>query len=241
MNLDWSPLQNIPNAGEAFLKGMERGKATRLQAERQNALTGIAQGDPAAMNALMAVDPQMGMQYQAKQRAQMKAQTDQRDDRTKLFARAALSAKTPEQWEQRVDQLVQMGYPEAEQARGQFAMRDTYISMGGESGDKPTELQRNHEYLNSQDPALGKAYIKTRANPPMFIPGQNGGPGQFIDRGSLGGDGAQGADAPTVTDAASYEAIPAGASYRTPTGETRVKPGGQASAPGNFPEPVIGG
>ncbi len=83
LNLDWSPLNNIPNAGEAFNKGMETGRAARMQRERQNALTGLGQGQPGALNALMQVDPQMGMQYQAKQieqrRLDMKVQGDQRE------------------------------------------------------------------------------------------------------------------------------------------------------------------
>lgn len=78
MNLDWSPLNNIPNAGEAFAKGLETGRAARIQRDRQNALTGMARGDPAALNALMAIDPQTAMQYQQQQvqqrRLDMKAQ-----------------------------------------------------------------------------------------------------------------------------------------------------------------------
>lgn len=47
--------------------------------------------------------------------------------------------------------------------------------------------------------------------------------------------GGSGGDVPTVSDEASYNAIPTGQQYRTPDGKLKVKQGGPASAPGTFP------
>lgn len=187
MQLDWSALANVPDAGAAFRAGMEKAQAARQEAQKRAALTAYGMGDPNALNALMQADPMLGMQLKQQQQTQQAGQADQR---VKLFGRAAQAAKTPEQGDAIARHLMQIGYPEAEAVIGKWTpeLRLAYMAAAGitDASDNPTEMQRNYEYLSSKDQKLGDAYLNTRANPPMFVSNGQGG-GDFIDRSSLGG------------------------------------------------------
>lgn len=70
-----------PNIGETFLNGFNRGQAMAKEKRTNNALAQFATNpdDPQAVNALIAVDPRLGLQAKQQQQLQAIAQREQAD------------------------------------------------------------------------------------------------------------------------------------------------------------------
>jgi hypothetical protein len=136
----------------------------------------------------------------------------------KDMAAAVKWAQTPEQWEQvkqsyrnKGMQVPDIPFEGREQLLIHFNQMSEYLEM---SKQKIVPFEAGGG-VASIDEYTGKVT-------PLIIP--NDGSGQ------TGGN-----DIPTVTDAASYNALPPGAEYRTPDGNVRRKGGGGSNATGNFP------
>jgi len=201
------------------------------QGQQQNALSAYAQNpdDPNALNALARNgDPRLVMQLRQQQAQQ---QAGKAEERTKLFGRAAKAAKTPEQWDQIATHLSQNGYPEAAQMVGKFDpnVRAAYMAAAGEEDDSAKQGR-----IITPQPG-GGAYLLGADNQMQELLRPNDGTkqmGQAVVEGSA-------SNTPRVTNAADYDAVPAGEKYITPDGTIRVKPGGQSQpATGGFLDPL---
>jgi len=234
------------NAGQSFLKGMEQGQAKRKLAAQENALSQYAMNpnDPNAVNALAQINPEMAIKVRQQQ---AQAQAGKAEADTKLMARAAKAGKTPQEWDAIATQLSQNGYPEAAKLVGKFDpnLRQAIMVQGGESDDQQNELPsdvRSYQYRQSlpENERPGFDRFKTLQAPRVFGSAEYG----FNEHNpsGLGGQPAVAGSAsnvPRVSDAATYEAVPAGQQYITPDGTIRVKPGGQSSSTtGGFLDPL---
>lgn len=90
-------LNQMPDAGNAFLQGFQNGRAMRRQRDEDNALSVFAQNpsDPGAVNALLAVNPQLGLRLGEYQR-----DSERRNVMGRLFNAPAAA---PEATDQLVD------------------------------------------------------------------------------------------------------------------------------------------
>lgn len=80
VQINWNILAQAPDAGQAFAQGFAGGQQMRRQAATENALRAYATNpnDPGAVNALLAVDPRLGLQAQQMSR-QLQTETRRRD------------------------------------------------------------------------------------------------------------------------------------------------------------------
>jgi hypothetical protein len=215
---EWlNALMQSPNAGETFIKSYQHAQDRKeQQAIRQQ---------------------QMQEHQQDRQMQVHKFENEQQQQKWEVIGRAAAQADTPEKWDQVVDQLSASGFPEAAQYRGKFSpgLRAAFMAQGGidpqKAGNAPTSYE---EYQRArQDPNYGK-FLEERRGP--IVTHNDDGTITLIPRNMLPGAPPQeGGNIPSVTDEASYNAIPPGTQYRTPDGHVRVKQGGPAgNQPGGF-------
>lgn len=241
MNIQWGIAD--PNAFQRGFQqtgGMVDGiTAARNRAEKENALRTYAANPnaPGAINALAMYDPKLAVDYQM-QTAKTGQEKQKRD--AEMIGALARDARDPQAFDAAVDQVVAMGYPEAAQFKGKFSpgLRAALMAAGGvkDEQQQPTSLQRNYEFYKQTAPELAPKYLENQANPVRFLPDGVGGytpidPSAFRSPAPDSTAGLR-----TVTDQATYDAIPAGEKYRTPDGTVRQKPGGPAaSPPATFP------
>lgn len=124
-------------------QGFQLGQQQRKQRQLEEAFGKLAASpdDPNAANALMAVDPRMGLQYRqqqvqfGQQQTKLKQEKEERD--AKVIASMARDARDPAAWDAAVDQIAAMGYPEAAQFKGKFspALRSAIMAAGGVKDD----------------------------------------------------------------------------------------------------------
>lgn len=200
------------------------------QGEKDNALRQYAMNpnDPNAVNALAGADPRLAIQVRQQQAEAMKAKQEQD---AKVIASLARDANDPQTFDQAVDQVVAMGYPDAAQFKGKFspALRSALMAAGGikDEAQAPTSLERNYEFYKRTAPNLAPKYLENQANPVRFVPDGQGGV--------------------TVVDPAAFQAGPTGPAAQTGGGPQpgtiedgyRFK-GGDPARPENW-EPVQGG
>lgn len=234
MQIDWNILGqslNRPDAGQMFQHGMEQGQKRRQEQETRNALASFAQNpdDPRAVNALMAVDPRMGLQVRQHQ-SDTQRQKREEDERTiKVFGRAAKLAKDPQSWDAIIDQLAPQ-YPDALAYKGKFDpnLRAALMAQAGEEDDQA----QTPSFIREAD-ALGiprdraRQLWETKQGTVMIdgIP--------HVMRPSS----ADGQSPPPVTNEAEYNALPPGAEYLDPTGQVRRKGGApQTTGAPTFPQ-----
>jgi hypothetical protein len=229
-----NPYANVqPFDGNAIAQRFQQGRQMRQERDTRNALmdymqaemgNGIVAGDQTtqqadeAIRAVMRANPQMGMQL-LQQRRQKQAQTQQQQ--IEIVGRVAAWADTPEKWDQGIDHLAMEGVPGVEKYKGKFSpgLRAAVMAKAG-VGDKsqqPTEMQRNYEFLQGQDPQLAQSYLKNQAEGAPLIASNGDGTFTIIPRGMA--QGQQQASAPPPP----------------PPGFV-LDNGGQSGAPaGNFP------
>lgn len=229
MQLDWSPLSNIPNAGEAFAKGLETGRAARMQRDRHNALTGLGMGDPGALNALMAVDPETGMQYQRQQIQQQQLEQKRQGEiseasRQNIIKGAQIlrqiNPKDDASYQQALQAARQMGIDvstvpqqfDPQFVQNMIAAADTFEPQKP-SNAGPASIQE-YEYAKGQGFAGTYMDFNKEKGGPIVA---NNGDGTFtlIPRNTVGSGQSQAVPPP-------------------PPGFQIDGDGGQASAPGNF-------
>lgn len=219
------------NAAQGAVGGLvDKVAAARKQNALEAAMRGYAANpdDPNAVNALIMADPRAGLEVRQQQLAARQAKQE-RD--TKIIATLARDAKTPEAFDAAVDQVVQMGYPQATQYKGRFspALRSALMAAGGikDEATEATSLQKNYEFFQKTAPELAPKYLENQANPVRFVPDGMGGV--------------------TVVDPSAYQPGPTGPAASTGGGPKpgiiedgyRFK-GGDPARPENW-EPVEGG
>lgn len=206
------------------------------QGQRRNALSQYAMhpDDPNSINALAKVDPETAIQ--ARQH-QSQAQAAKHDRDTKIIAGLARDAKDPASFDAAVDQVVQLGYPEAAQFKGKFspALRSALMNAGGisDAADHQPAVVQGYEYRQSLPEAERGQFDKYQQNArPQIFGSAEAGYNVFDPNGQQ----PAAAELPHVADQAGYDALPPGAQYTAPDGKVRVKAGGQTQpASGNFP------
>jgi hypothetical protein len=87
----------------------------------------------------------------------------------------------------------------------------------------PTSMQRNYEYLKGIDPTKAETYLNAQANPQTLMTDPTTGALMFAPKGGMPNTSPGGDNIPTVTDEASFAAIPHGTQFRDPQGNVRVK------------------
>jgi hypothetical protein len=111
--------------------------------------------------------------------------SEQEQQQHKEIAEAARWADTPQKWEQALDWFERKG-ENVTPFRGRYDLREKLLQQMGAFGEyvgnqpkpaSPTAMQQNYEFLNSQDPALGKAYLQRQTSEPPMI--ANNGDGTF--------------------------------------------------------------
>lgn len=169
----------------AFQRGFEQGRAPfeeiRARREQQSFANALAalQANPGDTNALAQVTqvaPEFGFRIGQDMRAQQQAG---RERLLKVVGTLAKNSKDPQSWDAAVDYLASQGIEGAAQYKGQFSpqMRAAIMAEAGIEDDTadPTTLQRDYEFLNSIDPALGQQFLQRRtAEPPMIASNGDG-------------------------------------------------------------------
>jgi hypothetical protein len=138
----------------------------------------------------------------------------QRDERAKM---QMMQAKRQQEWD---DWVAQQQY---KRENPEPVNNDTVNDYGFIKQRLGEEAADN--YLRN----LGDPYVTTPLPGNRYYAGPRSGMGAAL------GGGAEPADVPTVSDEASYNAIPAGAQYRTPEGKLKVKGGAASNGGGPFP------
>ncbi|MDB5584320.1 MAG: Soluble lytic murein transglycosylase [Bradyrhizobium sp.] len=232
----WDMLAQYPNAGANFAQAFQQGLQRNEQQAGKNALATMVTNpnDPQAFSRAAKYDPAAAMQLQQQQR---KFTDDEHQQWNKYAGELAKWATDPAKWDQAVGYLVQSGHPEAAKLKGQFspAMRAHFMAQAGIQDDSadPGVAKDVAYYKSIGRDDLAQAVLLNHANPQQPI--QTANPDGTIQvnwvRPPLpGGQGAQQgpASTPTVSDQATYDAVPPGTPYTTPDGHTRMKPGGQS-------------
>ncbi len=219
------------------------------QNERKSALSQYAMNpnDPNAINALARVDGALAMQAQDRQA--MLAERQRNTKQQGLEAHRENIVKGA--------QIVRQIQPKDQ------AGWDRALTIAQRMGMNTTEIPKHWNDPQTQQYAQNLIAVadafepqKAEASQYQVVAGQPGAGVYRFDKraGSIDtlvkpNDGTQpmGAPAvegpasnvPTVTDQATYDAVPAGQSYRTPDGLVRQKPGGQSQpATGGFLDPL---
>jgi hypothetical protein len=196
--IQWGLLD--PNA---YQRGYETGRkpfdelaATRKQNALEAAMRGYALNpdDPNTVNALAYVDPRLAIQ--ARQQQAAAAQAKQAKD-TALIATLARDAKDPASFDAAVDQVVQMGYPQAAQFKGRFSpeLRSALMAAGGVKDDTPAQpnIAKEVDYYRSiGKPELAEQLLQRHAEGPPMVVENPDGTRTVYPRGTLGQPGPKG-------------------------------------------------
>jgi hypothetical protein len=168
---NWNILLQAKDPGMAFMAGMEASRSMRLKEQQQNAL----------MDERLFRQEQMVAQ---RQQAAQKAQREQQEQQLKIVGGLAKGARTPEQWDAAVDQLVGMGMADAEQFRGKFSpeARLSIMNAAGIKDDEGPAMQQNYEFIERVAPGQGKAYIQRQTEQAPMIASNGDGTFTIIPR-----------------------------------------------------------
>lgn len=201
--------------------------------------------DPNAVNALARVDPMMAIQVRQQQDASAiratKAKTDQ-DEAFRDSIKAGgeiirrIQLENPQMPKEQVyatarQAAIRMRIPGAEQAPPQFD--ENYYNTLLYAAD-PEKAEASPYQAVAGQPGAGVYRFDKRTGTMQVLVQPNDGTAPV---GAPAQPPPQSGAAPLVTDQASYDAIPPGATYTTPDGNVRVKQGGPApQTPGGFPD-----
>ncbi len=241
MQLDWSllGLDRTPDFGNIVRKGMAEGRETSRQYRQDNALAALAQrpDDDQAMAELAGINPEAAWKFGDRRKAA--ADDEQAKVQAQIKARQAdiLEGGKIVRQVQPKDQAGLDMVLGAARARG-IDLEGVPTVWSAETGQYLAQLvtvadsldPATSEWENKTTEAGGGLYqINKRTGEVKTVVQPNDGSqtmGTPVATGNL----------PTVTDAASYEAVPSGQQYRDKDGNVRTKTGGQAaSPPGTFP------
>ncbi len=215
-----------PNAfarGYQTSSGIVDGVANSFrQGAQDNALRTYAMNpnDPNAINALAQNgDPRLAMQLRERQAA---SQAAKHEKDTAMIAALARDSKDPETFDQAVDQVVAMGYPEAAQFKGKFSpgLRSALMAAGGIKDDA---AESPYQAVAGQ-PGAGVYRFDKRNGTMTELVRANDGTGMAGAPVAPTVPPEKTIGIPRVTDASTYEAIPPGEQYQAPDGTIRTKP-----------------
>lgn len=170
----------------------------RLQAEQDAALRQFAANPnaPDAINALARYDPKLAVQYG---QDQAKQQQTKHEQDTKIIGALARDAKDPQSFDAAVDQVIQMGYPEAAQFKGKFSpgLRSALMAAGGikdETANQPNIAKEVDYYRSLGRDDLAQQLLQHHAEGPPVMVENGDGTKTLYPRAMLG----QTATAPTT-------------------------------------------
>lgn len=224
MPINWN-LGVMPDVGQNALAAFEQGREQRKQDEYKNAIQTYA-GDPSDqnLNALLPyAKPEQVFQITAeRQKRQAQVEDDRHAATLKGMGQAALDimSRPPEQraaaWDAYAQHFARFD-PSAAQSVGQYNEQAVMaiLAQNGLMGEFQKSLEPKYQVVPE-----GGALVDTH-NPEALARFSSQPPQQ---------DG----QVQTVTDRASYDALPPGASYRAPDGSLRRKGGPTPQASGGF-------
>lgn len=197
VDINWNLLGGARNVGQSVMQGYEQGRQRRREEQLDQAFRYLGENpdDPRAVNALMAADPRLGLQFrgqQMQQRQQMAEQQRAEDERQiKIFGRAARMAKDPASWDAIIDQLAPH-YPEVMAYKGKFDpnLRAALMAQAGEKDESENQPSNVQEYEFARQQGFQGSYmdfLETKRGPIVA----NNGDGTFtlIPRGFVPGGG----------------------------------------------------
>lgn len=242
----WDLLAQYPNAGQSFLQSFQQGIKQNQERAAQNALSAYAldPNNSTALATAIRTNPESAISLMnantTRQREQAALTQQQHEQWTKYAGNLAKWADTPQKWDQAIDYLLSSNHPEVsteqlQALKGHFdpALRQSFMAQAGISDPGPTDLQRNVDYMNGQQPGLGDSYLQNEADKPQ--PVQTANPDGTITvhwvRPPLNTSGSTTlpSNLPRVSDQKGYDALAPGAHYLDPNGNVRTK-GGQSGA-----------
>ncbi len=239
MEIRWDLLGRAPDVGEMFRKGMEEGRATSRQYRQDNALAALAQrpDDEQAMAELAGISPEAAWKFQDRTATKAKSERDlvkdQLETRREDILKGAkivrqVQPKDQTGWDAVLNAAKVAGVDLADvpatfdpqYAAGLIQVADTLAPPESEWETKTTEAGGGIYRINKRTGQVETAVQPNPGDKPF---------GASVTTGDL----------PTVTDTASYDAVPPGSEYKDESGTIRKKPGGQTQpASGGFPTAI---
>jgi hypothetical protein len=140
-----------------------------------------------AIAQLYAVDPQLAMRLDDRQRKQA-------SDLTSDLAAAVRWAKTPEDWQYIQQHYGQKGidlspyrFEDREKGLAALGAFDEYLKSAPKN--EATSMERNYEFLNGKDPELANQYLRGQAEGSPIIQRNDDGTMTVYPRSMIGGSG----------------------------------------------------
>jgi len=176
--------------------GIQSGMQFHDQRQKQKSLAELlpqaAHGDQGAIDKLWAVDPNLAMHMDDRQRQHALAGIQD-------IAAATRWADTPEKWAYVQQHYGQQGvdltpYRFEDRERGLVALGQIggYLQKPGSA----TNLEREYDFLNSKDPKLGDQYLHNKADGSPLVANNGDGTFTIIPRGYAGQGGGAPSGAP---------------------------------------------
>lgn len=245
---NWNILMQSPDPGQAFVAGLETGRARREQEQGKAALNALFTNpnDPTALATYAQHDPRGAMAYRQQQQQAEQGGVEAHRDNILKGAQIVrqIQPKDEAGWQQVRAMAGQLGIPldgvpetfDPAYAQGLVAVADTFNPA---ATAKPTAMQQNYEFLKSEDPDLATQYLKRQAAEPPMIASNGDGTFTIIPRSQMGQaetPGSQSGERPALSSPEEYQALPPGAEYTAPDGTIRRKGGaGPQTGPATFP------
>jgi hypothetical protein len=226
--VQWNALMNAPNAGVAFSNAFQQGMQQRQQAAMQQQQMQEHQEDRQFKREQMQSEATMRGVEQHREAIKTGAaiirQVQPRDDASWQQALGLLQNYGINPQELGVPMQFDPSYVE-----GVTKLADALDPQS--QGNAPTSYE---EYQRAQQDPNYMKFLEAKQGP--IVTHNDDGTLTLVPRNMLPGAPPQeGGNIPSVTDEASYNAIPPGTQYRTPDGHVRVKQGGPAgNQPGGF-------
>ena len=192
------PLQVKQFDTQQALSDIARMQQMRDAAQRQRSFADLlpkaAHGDQGAIDSLYAVDPNIAMKMDDRQREATKAHIAD-------LSAAVRWADTPEKWAYVQQHYAQEGidlspYQFQDRERGLVALGQIGDYLNNAPKNDQTTLQRNYEFLKGQSPDLADRYLHNQAEGPPMIASNGDGTFTVIPRGYGTAPAPQGGGAP---------------------------------------------
>lgn len=247
MSVNWNMgYQQGPNIGQQFQQAYEAGTQRRRQDELRNALRGVATNpdDPNAVNALIQADPVQGMQFRQQQQQGQQAASERQREQIRLGARIVrqINPRDEAGWQQALAIARQAGVDLSQVPQNFDPNYVQQLIQAGQAletqqGGQGTTLQRNYQWLQSQNPQLAETYLRnqTEGGPVVFDANGDGAP-DLVPRSYFNGGGGQAPQAPAQPMIATNPQTGESVQLNPQTGQWEPVQGGPQGSPpaGNF-------